>query len=186
MGLDSFQECKIHLDYVFCRGWLLAIPRLFTHIGHQLRYGRCVRLRSLICCGVGCSGALTPLACRASCCSSSSMSSWSLYSAFSSKLVEPVHSLLVLFPSIVQLSSWTVAPSSCVSVGTIQDRLFGRRSGGCPHWVHLLFVLACARCRVVERALVSRNGLLGSSTAMLVALPPSVVGSQGVALVLGC
>ena len=62
---------------------------------------------SLLSCSVGCCGVGTPFALLASCCSSgSSVMNSSLYAAFSSKFVEPVHSMSsVALLFVVQSSS---------------------------------------------------------------------------------
>ena len=74
-----------------CGGWFVVRPLPRTQIGHQVLYGRCVRLCSCTSCGVGMYGVVAAFALIAGWCSSSSDSSCSLYCAFSSKFVEPVH-----------------------------------------------------------------------------------------------
>ena len=127
-----FVVCDVHL-YDWClvglswaTGRLSDLPLLCTQIGHQLLYGRCVNSCSCRSCGVGSFGVAIAFAFFASCCSSlpSSMNS-SLYVTCSSKLVDPVHSVLSVACLCVVQSSSYLCPL-CPLTGFTSVCLFGR------------------------------------------------------------
>ena len=96
---------------LFCFGWLSALPLLCMRTGQQLLHGRCVSSCSSLSCPVGCGGAGRPCALLASCCSSmSSVMNSSLKAVFSSKFVEPVHSMSSVALLFVVQSSASVFP----------------------------------------------------------------------------
>ena len=147
--LGSLVFCLFALDG--CPVFLCFVHMLDTSFCREGVWASC----SLLSCSVGCCGVGTPFALLASCCSSgSSVRNSSLYDAFSSKFVEPVHSMSsVAFLFVVQSSSILYPLLPLVGLTIVCLHVVSLVTS-----VHHLFVVECTCPFLVGHAHVLQYG----------------------------